>query len=54
VDPADGGFVLDDGASRDNQALKAVVVLLLIVQFGVWAQAAQREASASRPAQKGA
>jgi len=51
VDPADGSFVLDDGARRDAQAIKAVVVLLLIVQFGVWAREAQREAAAARPVQ---
>jgi len=45
VDPSDGSFVLDGGPGRDAQAIKAVVILLLIVQFAVWAQTALREAT---------
>jgi hypothetical protein len=39
LDPADGRFVRADGGSLENSALRVVVLLLMLIEFGRWAQA---------------
>jgi len=45
VDPTAGAFVLRADDGLEETALRVVVILLMLVEFGRWAQASLREAT---------
>lgn len=42
LDPVDGRFVRADSSSLENSALRVIVLLLMLVEFGRWGQASLR------------
>lgn len=53
VDPEDGRFVREDGDGQERSALIVVVLLLMLVEFGRWAQASLAQIRAESDAPRG-